>query len=98
MESAEAALREVIDKAGRTYFLQEVARQRLDRVLADQERGEEGPLSCSHRWKSTRPVGRREEVRGDLLLGLGRVDEARQGLYLAAIEAICCPRVAHINS
>ena len=33
----------------------------------------------------------REEVRGDLLLGLGRVDEARQA-YLAAIEAIADPR------
>ena len=89
MESAEAALREVIDKAG-DDTLQEVARQRLARVLADQERGEEGLELFSGEVNGALLAGR-EEVRGDLLLGLGRVDEARQA-YLAAIEAIADPR------
>ena len=84
MESAEAALREVIDKAG-DDTLQGVAR-----VLADQERGEEGLELFSGEVNGALLAGR-EEVRGDLLLGLGRVDEARQA-YLAAIEAIADPR------
>lgn len=89
MESAEAALRDVVDNAG-DDTLQEVARQRLARVLADQERAEEGLELFSGQVNGALLAGR-EEVRGDLLMGLGRVDEARQA-YLAAIEAIADPR------
>jgi predicted negative regulator of RcsB-dependent stress response len=89
MESAEAALRDVVDNSG-DDTLQEVARQRLARVLADQERAEEGLELFSGQVNGALLAGR-EEVRGDLLMGLGRVDEARQA-YLAAIEAIADPR------
>ncbi|KAA0695009.1 GTP-binding protein [Halopseudomonas laoshanensis] len=89
MSGAEEVLREVADEAG-DETLQEVARQRLARVLADQERAEEGLELFSGEVNGALLAGR-EEVRGDLLLGLGRVDEARAA-YTAAMEAIEDPR------
>ncbi|MFT6463715.1 YfgM family protein [Halopseudomonas sp.] len=89
MSGAEKVLREVADEAG-DETLQEVARQRLARVLADQERAEEGLELFSGEVNGALLAGR-EEVRGDLLLGLGRVDEARAA-YTAALEAIEDPR------
>ncbi|MBQ0744199.1 MAG: tetratricopeptide repeat protein [Pseudomonas sp.] len=89
MSGAEKVLREVADEAG-DETLQEVARQRLARVLADQERAEEGLELFSGEVSGALLAGR-EEVRGDLLLGLGRVDEARAA-YTAAMEAIEDPR------
>ena len=89
MSGAEEVLREVADEAG-DETLQEVARQRLARVLADQERAEEGLELFSGEVSGALLAGR-EEVRGDLLLGLGRVDEARAA-YTAAMEAIEDPR------
>lgn len=89
MSSAETVLRDVAEQAG-DDTLQEVARQRLARVLADQERAEEGLELFSGQVEGALLAGR-EEVRGDLLLNLGRVDEARQA-YLAAMEAIEDPR------
>ncbi|WP_394240099.1 YfgM family protein [Halopseudomonas laoshanensis] len=89
MSGAEKVLREVADQAG-DETLQEVARQRLARVLADQERAEEGLELFSGEVSGALLAGR-EEVRGDLLLGLGRVDEARAA-YTAAMEAIEDPR------
>lgn len=89
MSDAEKVLREVADEAG-DETLQEVARQRLARVLADQERAEEGLELFSGEVSGALLAGR-EEVRGDLLLGLGRVDEARAA-YTAAMEAIEDPR------
>ncbi len=89
MGGAEEVLREVADEAG-DETLQEVARQRLARVLADQERAEEGLELFSGEVNGALLAGR-EEVRGDLLLGLGRVDEARAA-YTAAMEAIEDPR------
>lgn len=89
MDSAEQVLREVSDKAG-DATLQEVARQRLARVLADQQRAEEGLELFSGQVTGALLAGR-EEVRGDLLLSLGRVAEARQA-YTAAMQAIADPR------
>lgn len=89
MTSAESVLRQVAEQAG-DDTLQEVARQRLARVLADQERAEEGLELFSGQVGGALLAGR-EEVRGDLLLGLGRVDEARQA-YMAAMQAIEDPR------
>lgn len=89
MSSAEEVLREVTEQAG-DETLQEVARQRLARVLADQERAEEGLELFSGEVTGALLAGR-EEVRGDLLMGLGRVDEAREA-YAAAMQAIEDPR------
>lgn len=85
MGSAEQVLREVSETAG-DDTLQEVARQRLARVLADQQRAEEGLALFSAEVDGALLAGR-EEVRGDLLLSLGRVAEARQA-YAAAIQAV----------
>ncbi|MFN3579375.1 MAG: YfgM family protein [Pseudomonas sp.] len=85
LDTAEQVLREVVDKGG-DDTLKEVARQRLARVLAAQERAEEG-LELFRGSVSGALLAGREEVRGDLLLGLGRVDDAREA-YLAAIDAI----------
>ncbi|SDR74958.1 Putative negative regulator of RcsB-dependent stress response [Halopseudomonas xinjiangensis] len=70
--------------------LAEIARQRLARVLAQQDRAEAGLELFSGEVSGLLLAGR-EEVRGDLLVSLGRHDEARQA-YQAAIEATEDPR------
>lgn len=86
---AETLLREVVERRG-DETLQEIARQRLARVLAQQERAEEG-LALFNGAVSGELLAGREEVRGDLLLTLGRQAEARSA-YQAALEALEDPR------
>lgn len=89
LASAEQVLSELVES--RTdAVLNEVARQRLARVMAAQERAEEG-LKLFVEPVSGPLLAGREEVRGDLLLGLGRVDEARAA-YQSAIDALEDPR------
>lgn len=83
---AEQSLRALVDSS-KDPALQEVARQRLARVLAQQERAEEGLALFSTPVEGTELKASREEVRGDLLVGLGRKAEAREA-YQAAIEAL----------
>ena len=67
--------------------LQEVARQRLARILAQQERAEEALDLFSAPISGAELTASREEVRGDLLVSLGRTEEARAA-YKAAVEAL----------
>ena len=87
--AAETLLRDVVED-GSDEALQEVARQRLARVLAQLERAEEGLALFSSPIFGELLAGR-EEVRGDLLLTLGRVEEARLA-YQAALDATGDPR------
>lgn len=87
--AAETLLRDVADEGG-DEALQEVARQRLARVLAQLERAEEG-LELFSSPVSSELLAGREEVRGDLLLTLGRVEDARLA-YQAALDATGDPR------
>jgi predicted negative regulator of RcsB-dependent stress response len=89
LSGAEQLLREVID-GSRDEALSEVARQRLARVLAEQERADEA-LDLFDAPVTGQLLSGREEVRGDLLQRLGRTDEARDA-YRAAIRAIEDPR------
>ena len=82
--AAEQLLRDVVDEAD-DVALQEIARQRLARVLAQLDRSEEALALFSVPVSGTLLAGR-EEVRGDLLLSLGRVADARQA-YQAALQA-----------
>ena len=82
--TAESLLREVANKAD-GVALQEVARQRLARVLAQLDRAEEG-LALFESQVSGELLASREEIRGDLLLSLGREADARQA-YQAALLA-----------
>ncbi|MEH6564131.1 MAG: tetratricopeptide repeat protein [Halopseudomonas sp.] len=83
---AEQSLREVID-GSQDSALQEVARQRLARVLAQQERAEEALELFSAPIEGAELRASREEIRGDLLLSLNRDDEAREA-YKTAQEAL----------
>lgn len=87
--AAETLLRDVASD-GSDKALQEVARQRLARVLAQLERAEEG-LELFSAPISGELLAGREEVRGDLLLTLGRVEDARLA-YQAALGATNDPR------
>ncbi|MEJ6655480.1 MAG: tetratricopeptide repeat protein [Pseudomonas sp.] len=87
--AAETLLRDVVED-GSDEALQEVARQRLARVLAQLERAEEGLALFSSPISGELLAGR-EEVRGDLLLTLGRVEDARLA-YQAALDATGDPR------
>lgn len=87
--SAERLLREVLDNTN-DQAQAEITRQRLARVLAQQERAEEA-LELFDEPVTGQLLSGREEVRGDLLQGLGRVNEARDA-YRAAIRAIEDPR------
>lgn len=82
--TAEGLLREVSNDAD-DVALEEIARQRLARVLAQLDRAEEGLALFSSPVTGELLAGR-EEVRGDLLLALGRTGDARQA-YQAALEA-----------
>lgn len=82
--TAESLLREVAGEADDTA-LKEVATQRLARVLAQLDRAEEA-LELFDSSVAGELLSGREEVRGDLLLGLGRLTDARQA-YQAALQA-----------
>lgn len=83
---AEQSLREIIDGSKNTT-LQEVARQRLARVLAQEQRAEEALELFSDPVDGAELRATREEIRGDLLLSLDRGSEAREA-YKAAQEAL----------
>ena len=82
--TAENLLREVVEEAD-DQALKEIATQRLARVLAQLDRAEEA-LDLFSGSVSGALLAGREEVRGDLLLSLGRVADARQA-YQAALQA-----------
>lgn len=75
LDEAAAELRKVLD-APADATLGEVARQRLARVLAAQDKAEEG-LALIAGEAAAAFVAGREELRGDLLAQLGRNGEAR---------------------
>ena len=87
--SAESLLRNVVAKAD-GVTLKEVAAQRLARVLAQLDRAEEA-LALFAAPVEGELLSGREEVRGDLLLGLGRSADARQA-YQSALQATADPR------
>ncbi|AHL76399.1 GTP-binding protein [Stutzerimonas stutzeri] len=74
LDEATAELQRVLDKpADKT--LEELARQRLARILAAQDKAEEGLALL--KGEAIEAFGAsREELRGDLLVKLGRPDEA----------------------
>jgi len=86
---AETLLESVVQSTN-DEALAEIARQRLARVLAQQDRAE-AALELFTDEVSGLLLAGREEVRGDLLVSLGRHDEARQA-YQTAIEASEDPR------
>lgn len=74
LDDAVAELKSVADKPA-TATLGEIARQRLARVLAAQNKGEEAlKLLAGDADKAF--LASREELKGDLLVQLGRTDEA----------------------
>jgi len=75
LDEAAAELRKVLD-APADATLGEVARQRLARVLAAQDKADEA-LALLAGEAAPAFVAGREELRGDLLAGLGRTGEAR---------------------
>ncbi|MNN09285.1 hypothetical protein D3C81_1221630 [compost metagenome] len=75
LDEAAAELRKVLDKPV-DATLGEVARQRLARVLAAQDKAEEA-LALLAGDAAPAFVAGREELRGDLLVKLGRSSEAR---------------------
>lgn len=75
LDDAAAELRKVLDKPA-DATLGEVARQRLARVLAAQDKAEEA-LALLAGEAAPAFVAGREELRGDLLVRLGRSGEAR---------------------
>ena len=75
LEDAAAELRAILDKPV-DATLGELARQRLARVLAAQDKAEEGLALLAGEADPAFQAGR-EEIRGDLLVQLGRLDEAR---------------------
>lgn len=83
---AEQSLREIMDGSKNTT-LQEVARQRLARVLLQEQRAEEALELFSAPVEGAELRATREEIRGDLLLSLDRSAEAREA-YQAAQEAL----------
>ena len=74
LDEAAAELRAVLDKPA-SADLEELARQRLARVLSGQGKGEEGLALLDGEVDAAYLAGR-EELRGDLLLQLGRKQEA----------------------
>ncbi|WP_373186494.1 YfgM family protein [Halopseudomonas sp.] len=89
LPAAEQLLSELVADAG-DPVLEEVARQRLARVLAAQDRAEEG-LDVLTGEVSGALLASREEIRGDLLLALDRESEARSA-YQAALTALEDPQ------
>lgn len=74
LDDAAAELRAIVDKPA-DATLGELARQRLARVLAAQGKAEEA-LKLLEGDADKAYLASREEVRGDLLVQLGRTDEA----------------------
>lgn len=74
LDDAAAELKPLIDKPA-DQAIGELARQRLARVLAAQDKAEEGLKlldgEADEAWKASR-----EELKGDLLVQLGRTDDA----------------------
>lgn len=89
LPAAEELLSELVADAG-DPVLEEVARQRLARVLAAQDRAEEG-LDVLTGEVSGALLASREEIRGDLLLALEQESEARAA-YQAALGALEDPQ------
>jgi predicted negative regulator of RcsB-dependent stress response len=89
LASAEELLATIVADAG-DPVLEEVARQRLARVMAAQDRAEEGLEVLSGNVTGAL-LASREEVRGDLLLVLGREADARSA-YQAALVALEDPK------
>jgi predicted negative regulator of RcsB-dependent stress response len=85
LDEAAAELRAVLDKPA-SKDLEELARQRLARVLGAQDKAEEG-LALLEGEADAAYLAGREEVRGDLLLQLGRKQEAFAA-YSKAKEAL----------
>lgn len=84
-DDAAAELQAVVDKPV-SAELGELARQRLARVLYAQGKSEQG-LELLQGEVDKAYLASREEIRGDLLLDLGRRDEAREA-YAKAKEAL----------
>ncbi len=85
LEDAAAELQPIVDKPA-DATLGELARQRLARVLAVQGKVEEG-LKLLDGDADKAFVASREEIKGDLLVKLGRTDEAH-GAYAKAKAAL----------
>lgn len=75
-DEAATELKAVLDKPY-DDVLGELARQRLARVLAAQDKAEEGLALLNEGKVVNQFAASREEVKGDLLVSLGRIDEAR---------------------
>lgn len=85
LDEAASEMRSVVDKpADKT--LDELARQRLARVLAAQDKAEEA-LKLLDGKADQAFVASREELRGDLLVQLGRSDDAHAA-YTKAKESL----------
>ncbi len=85
LDEAASELRAIIDKPA-DATLDELARQRLARVLAAQEKAEEA-LKLLNGEADKAFAASREELRGDLLVLLGRKDEAHAA-YSKAKESL----------
>jgi predicted negative regulator of RcsB-dependent stress response len=84
LDDAAVELKAVVDKPA-DETLGELARQRLARVLAAQGKAEEGLKLLE--GKAAEPyAANREEVRGDLLVSLGRTEDARAAYEKAKAE------------
>lgn len=85
LDEAAAELRAIVDKPA-DATLGELARQRLARVLAAQDKAEDA-LKLLEGEADKAFAASREELRGDLLVQLGRVDEAHTA-YTKAKQAL----------
>lgn len=85
LDEAAAELRAIVDKPA-DATLGELARQRLARVLAAQDKAEDALKLLEGEADKAFAAGR-EELRGDLLVQLGRVDEAHAA-YIKAKQAL----------
>lgn len=85
LDEAQTELQAVLDKPA-DRVLEELARQRLARVLAAQDKAEEG-LALLDGEAVDAFAASREELRGDLLVKLGRHDEAHAA-YSKAKESL----------
>lgn len=85
LDDAAAALRKVVDKPANTT-LAELAQQRLARVLAAQDQAEQALKLLEGKGVAAFQSAR-NELRGDILLQLGREQEARAA-YVQAKETL----------
>lgn len=85
LDEAQTELQAVLDKPA-DKVLEELARQRLARILAAQDKAEEG-LALLDGEAVEAFAASREELRGDLLVKLGRHDEAHAA-YSKAKESL----------